>query len=124
MGRKMRMLLSVGVLAVSIGWIVLSYLPSAAALLPQFQFAPDGMVRVFPALMIAGFLAFVALQVWVVQTTVASTRRYESAIEEGSSSDFKLTVSREGLLTALPIAFTVLLGVASFGWWQRLMALN
>ena len=120
----MRVLFSVGILAVSIGWIVLSYLPIGADLLPQFQFAPDGMVRVFPALMIAGFLAFVALQVWVVQTTAASIRRYETAIVEGSSSDFRLSVSKEAFLTAVPIAFTVLLGIASYGWWQRLTALN
>ena len=120
----MRMLLSVGILTVAVGWIVLSYLPSVSIMLPKFQYAPDGIVRIFPGLMIAGFLAFVALQLWVVETTAVSVRRHEESVKASSPTAFNLTVGREAFLTALPIVFTVLLGLASYGWWQRLAALN
>lgn len=118
------MLLSIVILGVSVGWIVLSYLPSSAVAMPQFHFSPVGVVRTFPILMIAGVLVFLALQIWVVQTTATSVRRYIQSTSPSAAGGFRLTVRREILLTALPILFTGLLAAASYAWWQRLVDLG
>ena len=81
-------------------------------------------MRFFPALIVAGFAVFLVLQIWIVQTTGASIRRYQAASQGRGDSGFRLTVGREVFLTALPIAFTVAVAIASYGWWQRLAAPN
>ena len=141
MGRKIRTLVAIVILIGVIGWIVLSYLPTTLIMLPQFQYAPGGAMSVFPALILMGFLIFVSLQVWLVQTTVKSVRHYRTGLavrhyRTGStvrhyqndtpsqqSGSFKLNVGREAVLTVLPIGFTVALAVASYFWWERLTSL-
>ncbi len=52
-------------------------------------------MRFFPALIVAGFAVFLVLQIWIVQTTGASIRRYQAASQGRGDSGFRLTVGRE-----------------------------
>lgn len=129
MGRRMRMLLSFAVLAGVVAWIVLAYVSPSAVSLPQFTYAPDGVVRIFPGIMVAGFLVFLVLQIWLVVTTARSVQHFKetsaAAVASGRAAQtFDLNIGREIFLTALPIVFTVILGLASMTWWQRLAALQ
>lgn len=122
MSRGIRTILSVSILIATLGWIVLSYLPPALVSLPQIRYLPDGVVRFFPALLVAGAVIFLALQVWIVQSTAASIRRYREDDQRQPATRFDLRVDREALLTAMPIAFTIALAIVSAGWWQRITA--
>jgi Kef-type K+ transport system membrane component KefB len=121
--RKIRMVLSISILVGVIGWIVLSYLPTTVISVPQFHWAPDGVVQIFPAILVAGFVAFLLLQVWLVWTTGTSVRKYATVSQESRRHAFRLSVRREMLLTAVPIGFTAIVAAASYGWWQRLLSL-
>jgi hypothetical protein len=121
MERKIRMLFSVTVLAGIIGWIVLSYLPASVVTLPQFEWSASGLVRFFPGLILAGFVIFFGLQLWLTWSTGVAVRQYNA--ESDGSQTFTLSAPREVFLTALPIGFTVIVAFASYAWWQRLAVL-
>lgn len=123
MGGKLRLLLTIIILAGVLSWIVLSCIPSSLVTLPQFQYAPTGLVHVFPALVVGSLLLFIGLQVWLVQSTVESIRRYRDSTRGEQAGSFELSAGREAVLTALPIGFTILLALAAFGRWQRLLTL-
>ena len=121
--RKIRVVLTVSILVGVIGWIVLSYLPTSVISLPQFHWMPNGVVQFFPGFLVAGFVAFLLLQVWLVWTTGASVQKYETVAEASRRRAFRLSVRREMILTALPIGFTAIIAAASYSWWQRLLTL-
>ena len=122
-GKKLRLLLTIIILAGVISWIVLSYLPSSLIALPQFQAAPAALVNAVPALVVVSLLVFIGLQVWLVQSTAASIKRPRDASRGQVTGRFELNAGREAVLTALPIGFTVLLALAAYGWWQKLLTL-
>jgi hypothetical protein len=84
---------------------VLSYAP--ATWLPHLQW-PAAILPWFGALLAAGALAFLAIQVWLVYATDKSLMQHPEAMRE-----FKLRRGREMVLTALPIVMTVLLILAA-----------
>jgi len=112
MGKQLRRIGSILILAGVIAWVTLSYLPAVA--LPQLRFPHAWSGQAFPALAFTGFVVFVALQIWLVQSTAASVRQVRSQAGAVPNRPFVLDVGREVILTALPIALVVLLAVASF----------
>lgn len=100
-----RALLSILILGVILAWIVLSYAP--ATWLPHWQW-PTAILPWFGVLLAVGALAFLAIQVWIVYATDKALTGQPDAMRE-----FKLKRGREMLLTALPIAMTVLLILAA-----------
>jgi heme/copper-type cytochrome/quinol oxidase subunit 2 len=113
MGKQIRRIGSILILAGVVAWVTLSYLPAVA--LPQLRFPHSWSGQAFPALAVAGLILFVGLQIWLVQSTAASVRRYRSHADGAApNSPFSISLGREVILTALPIAFVILLAVASF----------
>jgi heme/copper-type cytochrome/quinol oxidase subunit 2 len=101
---------------ISILWIVVSYLPTIQAGLPTLAL-PNS--RTLALLALLGLVIFLVIQLWVVQTTVASVRAY---LAKASPSAFHLRLDREFLWTALPILMTVGLAWASQDLWRNLFA--
>ena len=124
LGRKARIFLTLVVLAAVVGWIVLSYLPETAVALPQIGFSPSAGKVFFPALLISGLAIFLALQLWLVRTTTVAIRLANANEQSESAQRFRLKIGKEFILTALPIGFTLLLAVASYGWWRQLELLR
>ena len=113
MGKQLRIIGSILILAAVVGWVVLSYLPAGTVALPQLHFAPRWPGQVFPALVTGGFALLIGLQLWLVQSTAASLRRHRGQAGGLQNGSFTLSVGREVILTALPIALIVLLAVMS-----------
>jgi hypothetical protein len=95
-------------------WIVVSYLPGVQAMLPVIAFAGTG--RWLAALGLIALVAFLAIQLWLVYTTVATVRTSQA---KGNISPPRLKVGAELFWTALPIAMTVWLAWASYALWAR-----
>ena len=111
----LRRLLTLAILLVCVLWLVVSYLPGIQALLPVLAFPATG--KWFASLSVAAFVIFVAIQLWLVYTTVVTVRASQA---KGQSSLFRLKVGIELFWTALPIAMTVALAWASYALWQDL----
>jgi heme/copper-type cytochrome/quinol oxidase subunit 2 len=89
------------ILAVSLLWIVVSYLPGVQAMLPTLTLSGNG--KAFAALSVAALIIFIAIQLWLVYTTVATVRASQA---KGNGSPFRLKLGVELFWTALPIAMT------------------
>lgn len=111
MKKHLRRVGSILMLAGVIGWVVLSYLPAGAVTLPQIRFPARWTEGSFTALTVGGFVLFLTLQAWIVQSTAASIRRYRT--EAGASGRFNLDTGVETFLTALPIVLMALLAFVS-----------
>jgi len=109
MNKHLRRVGSILILAGVIGWVVLSYLP--AVTLPHIGFPAAWSGASFTSLAVGGFVVFLALQAWIVQSTAASIRRHRA--EAGGSARFSLDTSAEVLLTAMPIVLMALLAMVS-----------
>ncbi len=101
---------------VSVLWIIVSYLPAVKAVLPTFALPNSS----WPALLAAaGFVLFIAIQLWLVKTTYTAVRAY---LAQPSPAPFRLHLDREVFWTALPILMTVGLAWASLDLWRNLVA--
>lgn len=108
-------LLTVALLLITLLWLVVSYLPGVRAMLPTIAFAnQNGWMA--PASLLA-FIAFVAIQIWLVYTTVATVRAYQA---RNGTTAFRLRVGAEFFWTALPIAMSLLLAWAGYELWLNL----
>jgi hypothetical protein len=96
-----RTLLTILTVALLLAWVVLSYAP--ATWLPQLQW-PAAFLPWLGGALVLGFAAFLAIQVWLVVATDRSLQTHPDAMRE-----FRLKRGTEGVLTALPIAMTLLL---------------
>lgn len=112
----MRVILTVLILLAVIGWIVLSYMPQAAALLPPLAFPAALTSTLFPALALLSLALFLGLQLWLVRDTDALVKRWLHQTEP-RAEPFRLTRSGELLWTALPILMTLALAFAGYRWW-------
>jgi heme/copper-type cytochrome/quinol oxidase subunit 2 len=112
-------LLSVALVAVSVVWIVFSHVPSARALLPTIAYPGDGRWMAVAALLSLG--VFLALQFWLLRTTVAGVRRHQQRIS-GNVQPLHLHLGLEALWTALPVVITLGLAWAAYGLWANLAA--
>ncbi len=100
-----RALLTILVVGIILAWLVLSYAP--AAWLPHWQW-PAAVLPWFGILLGVGAVAFLVIQVWIVYATDRALTQHPDARRE-----FKLGRGREAVLTALPIALTLLLILAA-----------
>ncbi len=114
MRKQVQIISSILILAATVAWIALSYMPAAAAALPQFGFAWLGSGRALTILAIGSFALFIALQVLLVQSTAASLRAYQAQNAATRKTAFTFDITLEAVLTALPILMMAALSVASF----------
>lgn len=115
MKKQLRMVGSIFILAGVIGWVALSYLPPGVVVLPQLGFPVQWTGQAFTWLALGSFVVFVALQVWIVQTTAAAVRRHRAQAAAAGDSGFDLSIGTEVVLTALPIILIVVLAFVSLG---------
>lgn len=108
-------LFTLAIVVISILWIAISYLPSVQASLPVIAFTSGGSWFALFSILI--LVAFVAIQIWLVYTTVATVRAYQA---KGNSKGFRLKIGTELFWTALPIAMTLVLAWASYALWLNL----
>ena len=109
-------LFTLAIVAVCILWVVISYLTGAQAMLPTFSLTRVGSWLAW--FNVAGLIAFVAIQLWLVYTTVATVRTFQTRRTE---SPFRLNRGAEFFWTALPIAMTAALAWASYALWLNLV---
>lgn len=112
----MRVVLTVFILLAVIAWLVLSYLPQAAAALPPIAFPAAVTGGIFPALAVVSLAVFLGLQLWLVADTDAVVKRWLRQAEP-HAEPFRLSRAAELLWTALPILMTLALAVAGYRWW-------
>lgn len=106
------------ILAVIIAWIVLTYLPSSLIALPTIAFTGAG--GLLATLGVVALLAFLAIQFWLVRTTLKAVRGYR--VDGNEPAPARPPLTAELLWTALPIAITLGVAWASFGMWSGLPA--
>lgn len=87
-------------------WLVLSYWPAAAAVLPLIAFGPG--LPVF-WLVTAVLAVTAAIQAWLVVATVQPLAKPADATQAAALHHFNLRVGAEGLLTAAPLVITLAL---------------
>lgn len=114
-GRVLSRLLTLAILLITLLWLVVSYLPGVRALLPTIAFTNQNGWMTITSLVT--FIAFVAIQIWLVFTTVATVRTYQA---RNSPAAFRLRIGVEFFWTALPIAMSLLLAWASYTLWFNL----
>lgn len=111
----MQRLFTFAILIICILWLVVSYLPGVKALLPTLTLAAGGGWLAW--LGVAALIAFIAIQLWLVITTVASVRAYRA---KNNGTAFRLRTGVEFFWTALPIMMTIVLAWVSYGLWINL----
>jgi hypothetical protein len=107
----MRYFWSFIILVVTLGWLVLSYLPVAHAL-PDIAFTGAWTVLWFPAFVTLSIATFLGIQAVLVTDTVKMLRRPESAGFRATIEQFRIRLAPEVFLTVLPIVGTLLLAGA------------
>lgn len=110
-------LLSVALVVVSIIWIVFSHVASLRGLLPTVAYPAGTQWMAAAAFLSLGI--FLAVQVWLVWTTLAGVRRYQQRAA-GDVQPIQLHFGREVLWTAMPVVMTLALAWAAYGLWAGL----
>jgi heme/copper-type cytochrome/quinol oxidase subunit 2 len=106
------MMRTVGTAAILLGfiaWLVLSYWPAAAAVLPVVAFSGATVVTALEVLAGVVFVVCVAIQAWLVYATVAVLRNPPGPAEAAALSQFRLNLGLEALWTAAPLLITAAL---------------
>jgi heme/copper-type cytochrome/quinol oxidase subunit 2 len=111
----LRRLFTFAIILICILWLVVSYLPGIRAMLPTFSLVGSNSQLAW--LGVAALIVFVAIQLWLVYTTVVNVRAYQA---KNNGSAFRLRLSAEFFWTALPIMMTIALACASYGLWVNL----
>jgi heme/copper-type cytochrome/quinol oxidase subunit 2 len=107
-------LLALLLLAAMVLWIVLSYLPTRR--LPVLAFS--GASGVLAALAVAALLAFIAIQLWLIRSTMSSVSRSQHG---PAQPPFRLKLGVELFWTALPLVITLALAWAGYARWVQLI---
>lgn len=106
-------ILALAILVVSILWLVISYVPGLQAMMPTLIMPGNG--NTLAVLGVVALLIFLAIQLWLVYTTLSTVRSYQS---KHNGQPFRLKWGAELFWTALPIAMTIALAWASYALWQ------
>jgi hypothetical protein len=114
-GCVLQRLFTLAIVVICILWIVVSYLPGVQAMLPTIAFVGGSWLA---SLGLIALVVFIAIQMWLVYTTVATVRAFQV---KGHDSPFRLKLSAEFFWTALPIVMTVGLAWASVALWLNLI---
>jgi hypothetical protein len=113
-GFVLQRLLTLAMLLICVLWIVVSYLPGVQAYLPVIGFAQGAPW--LGALAVPAVLVFLAIQLWLLYSTVSTVRAYQA---KSPRSPIQLKLGAELFWTALPIAITIALVWASYArWWN------
>ena len=107
----MRYFWSVMLLIVTVGWLVLSYLPAADAL-PVISFTGGWTSMWLPAFVVLSLGAFLGIQALVLTDTVKMLRHPVSEALRANIEEFRIRLAPEIVLTALPMVGTMLLALA------------
>jgi hypothetical protein len=100
---------TIAILLAFVAWLLLSYWPAAAALLPTIAFAGPWSATWLPILAAVTFAACAGIQLWLVYATTQSLRKPAGPAEAAALSQFRLNVRAETVLTAAPLLMTLLL---------------
>lgn len=110
-----------------IAWLIFSYFPATQNLLPTIAFSPSWHSALI-GVGVIGALLFVAIQLWLVRTTVRALhttnntghtdRKEHKATAQTQGFQFNLSV--EAFWTALPILMTVVLAAVGYKIWTML----
>jgi hypothetical protein len=113
-GCVLQRLFTLAIVVIFILWIVVSYLPGVQVMLPTIAFSGGGSW--LASLALIALVVFIAIQIWLVYTTVATVRAFQVKGHD-SPSPFRLKLGAELFWTALPIVMTVGLAWASVALW-------
>ncbi len=106
-------------LALTLGvilWIVLTYVPDSLLPLPIIRFSGSG--GLLAGLTVACLVAFVAIQTYLVRSTVRGVDPDHQP--PNTRSPFRLNRNAELFWTVLPLVMTLVLAWASYGLWINL----
>ncbi len=106
------MMRTVGMIAILLGfvaWLLFSYWPAGAALLPTLALDGAWTATWLPALTVVTFAVCAGIQFWLVYATARSLRKPASPLEAAALSQFRLNVPTEAWLTAAPLLITLAL---------------
>ncbi|HRA67928.1 MAG TPA: hypothetical protein PL187_18000 [Caldilinea sp.] len=107
----MRYIVTGGILAATLGWLVMSYLPSAAAALPQMAFDGAAAPWLLPWLAGLSLLVFLVIQLDLVRATLRWYRPSATPAISQALVEFSLPRGQELFWTVLPVLGTVILAL-------------
>lgn len=110
----MRKVVTLAVVGGIVAWLVFSYWPIAAALLPALAFGGAWAATWLPAFAVVALAVAIVIQGWLVYATAHSLHKPASPMQAAALSQFRLNVSVEAWLTAAPLLIT--LGLAAWLW--------
>ncbi|MBE2241093.1 MAG: hypothetical protein IAE81_25125 [Caldilineaceae bacterium] len=100
-----------GILLATLGWLVISYLPPAAAALPQMAFDSPAAQWLLPWLAGLSLLVFLIIQLDLVRATLQWFRPSAAPAISQALVEFSLPRGQELLWTLLPVLGTVILAL-------------
>lgn len=106
----MRSLVSIALLVLTIGWIVLSYVPKSLLSLPTFTIG-ERLTSLSPLILGAIFILFVGIQLVLVSF---SRRMFRDEASSQQAKVFALQPTTELFWTALPLFVTLILVAVIF----------
>jgi len=107
----MRKVAALAIVGGIVAWLVFSYWPAGAALLPTIAFQGAWTVTWLPALGMAALAVAAGIQGWLVYATGQSLRKPAGAAQAAALSQFRLNVRTEAWLTAAPLVITLVLAI-------------
>ncbi len=107
----MRKVAALAIVGGIVAWLVFSYWPAGAALLPTIAFRGVWAVVWLPVFAVAVLAVAAGIQGWLVYATAQSLRKPAGAAEAAALSQFRLSVRTEAWLTAAPLVITLVLAV-------------
>lgn len=115
----LRKIFAYAILAVTVLWLVFSYIPVSVVTMPQIAYPLASSGRLFQYLLVGGFVLFVLLQIWLV---VASARLFRTADgrQNQVTTEFGLNRTTEIFWTAIPLLMTIGLALAGWQMWSSL----
>ena len=117
----LRTVLSYTLLLVVVLWLVLSYVPDSLVALPALSFGGEQIGSLFQQALLFGLVIFVALQAWLLRSSVRMFRPSEQG-EESLAQRFGLNASVEFVWTFIPLVMTLGLALLSHQTWLSLVS--
>ena len=117
----LRTVLSYTLLLVVVLWLVLSYVPDSLVALPALSLGGEQIGSLFQQALLFGLVIFVALQAWLLRSSVRMFRPSEQG-EESQAQRFGLNASVEFVWTFIPLVMTLGLALLSHQTWLSLVS--
>lgn len=100
-------------------WIVLSYVPASLVSLPEVSIQAVAANALFRRITVIGLIVFVALQVWLLISTMHIFRSGDER-KEVAEGEFHLRRPAEFFWTVVPLIMTLALALATLPTWMSL----